>query len=258
MVQAFVCSCPAPCRCALHATHQLRCLDLSSFVGLAEIQCVTLDPVRASVVTFPLLQWLTDGECRFYSLVLLGPSMYGKSALSATLGCVLARSLYEGAEDGEPYYLRIGTMDSVRSLNGENASGVPVIVDEFTPNLCSPRPDVDSMKKLMDVSDAQDLHCRHFNAQFAPRQPRIFSSNQPSPDQWLAGLPRSLATMTQQAIRELVRSEADTAAILRRTAFALVTRPLVPAELADGFKAARKEEAAKRIRACLAQMAPRK
>lgn len=179
--------------------------------------------------------------------------MFGKSSLSCTLASVLASSLHEGAMDKAPYFLRVGTMDSIKSLNKENGPGVPVVVDEFTPRAYSSKLDVDSLKKLLDVADASDLQCRYFNAQFAPRQPRIFSSNKRNPEEWFPGLPSSLSTLTANGIRELVTKHSDETAIIRRAAFCIVDRHLVPTTVSDQYRAKEQAATAKRIRAFLGQ-----
>jgi hypothetical protein len=74
-----------------------------------------------------------------YSVVLLGPPRSGKTPCSESLAAALAKGLQASGDDEmedevqEPYYLKVGTVESLKKLSEHLVSGVPLLFDDVTP-----------------------------------------------------------------------------------------------------------------------------
>ncbi len=196
-----------------------------------------------SVFRMPLSAFVRGGLYSKYSLVLLGPPRTAKTPCAESLAALLARAEQtpevEVPEDEqkEPYYLKVGTVESLKKISEHLVANVPLIFDDVAPSEArGTRPCMswNETKHLTYVTKSKEgsesLDARNDDIVFPPNCPRIFTSNKLTPSDWCRGLV-DVSTFSPEGVMATLRfntAYVESAAIYKRCVFANVTTCLIP------------------------------
>ena len=214
--------------------------DEPLFMGL-EVWGVDFD--TWSVFKMPLSSFVRTGLYSKYSLVLLGPPRTAKTPCAESLAALLALAeqspehAVPEEERKEPYYLKVGTVESLKKVSEHLVANVPLVFDDVAPSeLRGTRPCMswNEVKHLTYVTKTKEgseaLDARNDDIVFPPNCPRIFTSNKLTPSDWCKGLV-DVSTFSPEGVMATLRwnkAYVESAAIYKRCVFANVTTCLIP------------------------------
>jgi hypothetical protein len=95
-------------RCAAESSLHIH---LGDFAHLDNVICETMDVISGHMMSFPLMQWLSRGYHKQYSLVLHGDSDLGKTQLALSLLSDLSMDLQK-QDEFPSYFIKVGTVRS--------------------------------------------------------------------------------------------------------------------------------------------------
>ncbi len=209
--------------------------DEPLFMGL-EVWGVDFD--TWSVFKMPLSSFVRTGLYSKYSLVLLGPPRTAKTPCAESLAALLALAeqspAHEVPEDErkEPYYLKVGTVESLKKVSEHLVANVPLVFDDVAPSeLRGTRPCMswNEVKHLTYVTKTKEgseaLDARNDDIVFPPNCPRIFTSNKLKPSDWCKGL-LDVSAFSPEGVMASLRwntAYVESAAVYKRCVFANVT-----------------------------------
>ena len=208
------------------------------------IMCWRRDAVSGSMETFSIKQFIYDGpsnsmEHLKYALVLYGAPRMAKTPFAKSISMALA-SLHQAGAQFEPFVMILNTAEAMpRNGDSRVKTGVPIIFDDMRPGairLGRPPHSIEDMKVLGDIPAGGDMAARYSDIHFEPNQPRIFTSNDLTPNEFHSGFPYELENMTADTVMSL---DNHTKALLKRFAFCHVQTCLIPQVARDAYEAAR-------------------
>jgi hypothetical protein len=213
---------------SLELATDTKLLGLGGFDHLGSVVCRTFNVIDGSLIQFPVTDWLARGFYRTHTLILHGDAGLGKTPLAMSLLAEVASLLQQGC-DWQPYYIKVGTVESLRdaNTNGFMKSKVPVLFDDLSPDrACGTRTGmpVESLKLILEVTQSTSVHARFKDLVFAANQPRIFTANASNPNDWHNALPAhpfNGSDVSRLALNFNVK------AAFKRCCFASVEHPLV-------------------------------
>jgi hypothetical protein len=178
-----------------------------------------------------------------YSAVLLGAPGLGKTPLARATCCALAKA-YQGlhyqTEPEKCYYLLGNTADMLKEFNQGQVwkSYVPLLLDEFEGTDIRQQGILgeNSMKVLTDVMNGGSMRCRYHDVAIPPMCARLFTSNMPSAERWMA---------------HLDVDESHGRAIRKRCLFFVIRASVMPMDLRNSAAAASGIEVTAAMRAAL-------
>jgi len=228
--------------------------QLSDFGSLLASKIWAMNVDTGDIVEFTAKEWV-DEHCVTHSLVMLGKPKYGKTPAALSLCAELAHILCEEDDDsGEgPYFLTVGTVDSLRKVQGSLRSGTPLCFDDVTPK--APRGTrkamtIEEVKHLTNVTASESCDGRSNDITIPDNCPRVFTSNASTPSEWCDELPEFVNL--KSAAHRLAACSDNALAVFKRVAFMQVSVPLisVAASVAhvDAKKAAHAAKVAARAR----------
>jgi hypothetical protein len=193
--------------------------------------------LTGALVEVSLKEWIM-GLFGQRSLVIHGNAQCAKTPVARALCALLAGALQKKSGKA-PFYLKVGTADSLRDAQtaGLMQPNVPILFDEVTPGAprgSRPAMGCECVKHMTDVIETTCLDGRMKDITFACPQPRIFTSNAATPHEWFHELPRDIFVQTD--VQRLAQC-ANTAAIFKRTFFLHVTECLIPPAVRAAFEA---------------------
>ncbi len=124
------------------------------------------------------MTWLTE-QAEFYTLVMLGASGCGKTPVAEALCARLAFGLQADDVVDEQYFIKTGTIDSLRKCKSLLREKVPIILDDITPGFrrgSRPNMTLDELKKTTTVSKTDCVEARN-NDIIIPKCPKVWTSN---------------------------------------------------------------------------------
>jgi hypothetical protein len=156
--------------------------------------------------------------------------------------CGLIARIHQHESESEPYFIKAGTVDILRSAikNRLMKSGVPILFDELNPGQARgtrPAHSIEDMKQMTEVFNSSCMNGRNSDIEFHALQPRIFTCNAYSPNGFFAALPLGVFEMTDSARAGL---DSSVKAIFKRCLFCHIDRCIVPQNLRDAFKSERR------------------
>jgi hypothetical protein len=181
-----------------------------------------------ALVDFTAKEWL-DEHCVTHSLVILGKPKHGKTPAARSLCVELAHILNaDENEEGEgPYYIKVGTVDSLRKVQGDLRAGTPLLFDDITPSAkrgTRSAMTIEELKHITNVDGAESCEGRSNDITISDECPRIFTSNASTPTEWCVDLP-DVRALPQSA--RLTACSDNALAIFKRVAFMQVYEPLI-------------------------------
>ena len=200
------------------------------------------------LIDFTLIQWLTE-KAGFYSLVLLGASGAGKTPLAEALCSRLAIGLQD--QDEIPYFIKAGTVDSLRKVKTVLKQFVPIMFDDITPGLrrgSRPNMTIDELKKTTTVYEADCTEARNNDIIIPANCPRIWTSNAMDPSEWHPDLSSFEAMLALPPAERLSRLSAHAVAVFKRCGFAIITGSIIPQDVVKNFRSSSSNEFANKMR----------
>ena len=180
--------------------------------------------------------WLREFHLR-HTLVIIGDAGLGKSPLALAVAACVAQLHVETNAKG-----RFHKVSQVEQLpRDELVTGVPIILDEFSPNLPrghNPAHTIDELKIIFDVPNGGAISGKGSNGrntgiiEFAALQPRIVTSNAVDPQQFVSILPVNLFMM---APHEIGLVHPDARAIMKRVCFFHVQTNLMSVDVIEEY-----------------------
>jgi hypothetical protein len=193
--------------------------------------------LTGALVEVSLRDWIM-GLFAQRSLVIHGSAQCAKTPVARAVCALLAGSLQKDTGK-EPFYLKVGTADSlqVAMRDGQMQPFVPILFDEVTP--AAPRGSrlamgFEDVKHMTDVTETTSLDGRCKDIIFGCPQPRIFTSNAATPHEWFRELPPDIFVQTDA---QRLAQHANVAAVFKRTFFLHITQCMIPQGVRDAFEA---------------------
>jgi hypothetical protein len=183
-----------------------------------------LNPESGEVIRVSYRQYLQEPELHLkYSAVLLGAPGLGKTPLAKATCCALAKAyqgLHYGTEADKAYYLMGNTVDMLKEFNqgGVWKAWVPLLLDEFESTDIRQQGLLgeNSMKVLTDPCSGGSVRARYHDIVIPPMCARVFTSNMPSAERWMA---------------HMDIDESHGRAIRKRCLFFVIRRSVMPLDL---------------------------
>ena len=120
------------------------------------------------------------------SLILMGDASRGKTSFAKCIAHKLATCLQNSVE---PYYLFVGTVDSLRE--GQKAGllleNIPIVFDDLTPGVARgsrPPMSLDDIKHFTEVENGTSVNARCRDINFSPNMPKIITTNARNMNEW--------------------------------------------------------------------------
>ena len=214
------CSTPA----CVKYTHHDDFIPVEKFINVSGIVCRSFDVISGAMVEFPVVEWVSGGRFREYTLVLHGDSNLGKTQLAMTMMCAIAQDIFETPE--RPYFLKVETIEGLKeAASGYIKKGVAILFDDIEPSKVRGTrkgSTLEDLKNLTEVTTTSTLHARFKDIVIDENEPRCFTSNAANPNEWHDGLPADVF-ITSAAVR--AGYPAGIKAVFKRTVFAHVQPP---------------------------------
>ena len=128
----------------------------------------------------------------------------------------------------KPYLLKASGIEGLKKARELSKAGVPFIVDDMKPG----RPagnkkcmDVDLIKTLLNIEVSETIASRYEDLLMDKDQPRIFTTNAMTCEEWYPMLPSSPTTLSPD---ERLALAPDVKAIFKRCVFAFCDKPMIP------------------------------
>jgi hypothetical protein len=206
------------------------------------------NPSTGALVFSDLREWCDGGLFAERSLVIHGLAQCAKTPLARAICARLARGL-AGGGGSSPFYLKVGTADSLRTAmrDGQMREGVPILFDEVTPSVARgsrPAMSFEDIKHMTESADTSALDGRNSDIVFARLQPKIFTSNAKSPHEWFRDLPVDIFAMTDA---QRLAQPANVAAVFKRCFFLHLTSCVIPQAVRDAHALASRDELSAQI-----------
>ena len=245
----------AALRCSLVPVSTIRFSALDDHVSLASIvpppsQLVlrTYDPSTGAMIYSSLREWGDGGLFAERSLVIHGLAQCAKTPLARAVCAYLAGALQRDS-GSEPFYLKVGTADSLRTAmkDGQMQMGVPILFDEVTPAAgrgSRVSMSIEDVKHMTESADTSALDGRNSDIVFARLMPKIFTSNAASPHAWFPDLPIDIFTMTDA---QRLALPANVAAVFKRCFFLHLTSCVIPPAVIAAHRQANRDSLSARI-----------
>ena len=202
---------------------------LKEFANLLNSKIWALDVDSGNIVEFTADAWVNE-HCVTHCLVMLGKPKHGKTPAARSLCAELAHILNEDDDDNGdgPYFLKVGTVDSLRKVQSELRSGTPLLFDDVTPSAMrgTRKPmTIEEVKHITNVDGGESCEGRNNDITIADNCPRIFTSNASTPTEWCEELPE--VRNLKFASDRLSACSDNALAVFKRVAFMQVTVPLI-------------------------------
>ena len=195
--------------------------------------------LTGAIVEVSLRDWIT-GLFGQRSLVIHGNAQCAKTPVARALCALLATGLQAG-NGKPPFYLKVGTVDSLRvaAAAGWMQMNVPILFDEVTPD--APRGTrapmgIECVKHITESASSSTVDGRNSDITIHCPQPKVFTSNAASPHEWFQQLPPDIFVQTDA---QRLALHANVAAVFKRCFFLHVTECLIPPEICAAFETER-------------------
>jgi hypothetical protein len=188
------------------------------------------DILTGVLVEVSLKDWIMKGLWSQRSLVLHGHAQCAKTPVARAICSLLAVRLQKKG-GADPYYLKVGTVDSLRVAKDLMAANVPILFDEVTPSFprgSLPPMTIECLKHITEAADTSCVHARYGDIVFHFPQPKIFTSNAASPHAWFNQLPPDIFGMEPAQRLGLCP---DVQAVMKRVFFLHVEQCMIPANV---------------------------
>ena len=228
----------------------------SDFQKLQELIVWFVDLDSYTIVKKTVDKFIKDGDWIEKSLVILGSARMAKTPGAQSILALLAEALQcdEGADvEKEAYYLKVGTVESIKKVEMYLQEGTPILFDDITPS------DRRGTRSAMSFNEVKHVtlvvppkdggeQCDARNVDFCiPADcPRIFTSNASSPSKWMKGL-ADIGGLSDGDIAKVLKADNESSAIYKRCAWAIVTECLIPLEKRKAYDTDRRPSAAAKV-----------
>jgi hypothetical protein len=219
-----------------------KLMKFSEFEALKALKIWGVDFDTWSIFEMSVEAFMRAGLFIKYSLVLLGPPRTAKTPAAESLAAVFANAMQTDDDDDEleqkaTYYLKVGTVESLKKVGAHLLAGVPLVFDDITPSerrgtrACMSWNELKHLTYITKGSEGSEaLDARNDDITLPPDCPRIFTSNALSPSAWMHGLV-DVSTLSADDVRAALHNNAanvESAAIYKRCVFAYVADCLIP------------------------------
>jgi hypothetical protein len=220
-----------------------KLMKFSEFAALKALKIWGVDFDTWSIFEMSVEAFMRAGLFIKYSLVLLGPPRTAKTPAAESLAAVFANAMQTDDDDDDEfeqkatYYLKVGTVESLKKVGVHLLAGVPLVFDDVTPSEkrgTRPCMSWNELKHLTYITKGSEgseaLDARNDDITLPPDCPRIFTSNALSPSAWMHGLV-DVSTLSADDVRAALHNNAanvESAAIYKRCVFAYVADCLIP------------------------------
>ena len=253
--QSLVVSC-APNLKLLRKTHEeslqafslmKRLSDNEKLIGFAQFEALQnlelwgVDFDTWSVFRITVGDFLKKGLFIKFSVVLLGPPRTGKTPAAESMAALMANALqYDELDEMKTcYYLKVGTVESLKKVGSQLVAGVPLVFDDITPSeKRGTRASMswNELKHLTYITKGSEgseaLDARNDDITLPPDCPRVFTSNALTPCDWMSGMV-DVSTLSPSGVEAALHNNSEnveSAAIYKRCVFAYVPECLIPRE----------------------------
>jgi hypothetical protein len=228
--------------CVFYLDGNINLLSLNDFVNLDLVKCKTFDVITGAIIQFEISKWFSQKYFKDYTLVIMGDSSLGKTALAMTLASLTSDELKP--DDARSYFIKVETMDALREAYSNDLlhQGVPIVFDEIEPGKMKGTrkgSSIEDVKLICEVSSTTTIHARYRDIVLNENQPRIFTSNSSEPHGWHADLPKYIFNMDEG---ERAKLDAHVKAVFKRCCFAVVSHSLITEEMRRCFNLKRRME----------------
>ena len=223
-----------------------KLVKFSEFAALKALKLWGVDFDTWSIFEMTVEAFMRAGLFLKYSLVLLGPPRTAKTPAAESLAALMARAMQTPDDEDEDeleekatYYLKVGTVESLKKVEVHLLAGVPLVFDDITPSeKRGPRASMswNELKHLTYITKgsegAEAFDARNDDITLPPNCPRVFTSNALSPSGWMQGL-LDVSALSPSGVRAALHNNAanvESAAIYKRCVFAYVADCLIPTE----------------------------
>ena len=213
------------------------------FINTDTLEVKWIDVNTNIVHSNPLKDWMKNGGWCDATLILMGDASRGKTTFAKCLAHMLALRMQSTAN--EPYYLMVGTVDSLREgqKDGLLQEHIPVVFDDLTPGLARgsrPGMSMDDIKHFTEVECGSSVNARCKDINFSANMPKFVTTNATDLHQWHQELPENLFSMSSDDISKL---QPNVKAVVKRCAVCVVTLPLMDLGAREDAKRRRREKA---------------
>ena len=121
-------------------------------------------------------------------------------------------------------------------ISDRSPSCIPGVFDEIDPGKPSgtrPPLGVENLKRIVEIGSSTQLAARHKDISFAAGQPKLFTSNALSLNDWLPDIPKDIYTMSNADFLKLPPS---VVAVIRRCLFWHISSSYIPQDVRNQFK----------------------
>ena len=166
-----------------------------------------------------------------------------KTPAAESLAAVMAKGLQlsddEDEDDKACYYLKVGTVESIKKVGTHLVENVLLVFDDVTPSERRGTRASMTWNELKHVTyvvksgeGTEAIDARYDDIVIPPNCPRVFTSNALTPSGWMHGLVDACALSDAELKAALCNNTlyVDSAAIYKRCVFAHVTECLIPPE----------------------------
>ncbi len=204
------------------------------------MMCKYVDLADNTIKEFSVKDWLRVWH-QTKTLVIFGDAGLGKTPVAMGIAACVAQM-------GEKRYFH--KVSQVEQLpRGDMATGVPVLLDEFSPNRPrghNPAHTLEELKIIFGAEHGGGITGKGSNGrstgviEFAPGQPRIVTTNAVDPNDFVKALPPNLFSLGAVGIAMV---PPDGRAILKRLCWHHVQSNLFPAGVVNNFRMAARSSA---------------
>ena len=229
-----------------------KLVKFSEFAALKALKLWGVDFDTWSIFEMSVEAFMRAGLFIKYSLVLLGPPRTAKTPAAESLAALMAKAMQTPDDEDEDeleekatYYLKVGTVESLKKVEVHLLAGVPLVFDDITPaenRGTRARMTWNELKHLTYITKGSEgseaLDARNDDITLPPDCPRVFTSNALSPSGWMQGL-LDVSALSPSGVRAALHNNAanvESAAIYKRCVFAYVADCLIPTEKRKAYE----------------------
>jgi hypothetical protein len=228
-------------------------IPFKDFAALRELVVWGVDMDTWQVSRGSVLDFVRQGLFNQFSLILLGPPKMGKTPAAESLAAMLAKGLQDGDEN--PYYIKVGTVESLKAVSRKFVSGVPVIFDDITPGSdkgARAGMQWNDLKHLTNITQkgqgSENLDARNSDITIPEQCPRIFTSNARTVSDWMPGM-IDVSSFDPAGVRATFANDAnrECAVIYKRCVFVYINSCIVPEAMRRMYSGSSNGEAAAKV-----------